>query len=563
MKSHHRQIGIGVGVVVAVSALVQSFYPADRLLPYTSIDGLKIGGWEVKDATWELNYQMRQQPIKIHVGKTATAYDMPKPAEIGLTIDNQARVTQHHYPWYAKLLPFSALWWQVVQDDGKPRYTSDERRAKTYLEKKLGASCDIPSHNASIEYKDKKLHIVAGKNGGKCKETEAIAALQQARPLRSQSSTVTIPVDISKPKISDTTAKEMADSIKESSNDGIRLSVAGKQETIAQTSVLSWLDFSTKKNVLSFSINPTRANKYMKKYITPSVTKPSGTTKITTRDFTVIATKTGSTGRTLALSETLAGIKAILEGEESSSEVVTTALPPKVVYSRSYTHTSNGIAALVTQYDKDHAGVFGVTFQELEGAGRSASYNGSKRFTTASTYKLFVAYGTLRKVDAGTWKWTDKNISGGRTLSTCFNDMIVKSDNACGEVLLKKLGLTKLTSDIHALGLTNSGFTQAATPQTTADDLALFLNKLQNGNLPIKSASRARMLDAMKRQVYRQGIPAGARSAVADKVGFLGSLLHDAAIVYSPKGTYVLVVMTDGSAWASIADLTSKIESLR
>jgi hypothetical protein len=42
---------------------------------------------------------------------------------------------------------------------------------------------------------------------------------------------------------------------------------------------------------------------------------------------------------------------------------------------------------------------------------------------------------------------------------------------------------------------------------------------------------------------------------VADKVGFMDGLLHDAAIVYGPNGTYVLAVMTDGSSWATIADL--------
>ena len=67
----------------------------------------------------------------------------------------------------------------------------------------------------------------------------------------------------------------------------------------------------------------------------------------------------------------------------------------------------------------------------------------------------------------------------------------------------------------------------------------------------------------MKRNVYRQGIPAGASGTVADKVGFLNGLLHDAAIVYSPKGTYVLVILTNGSSWANIAELTKKIEALR
>ena len=43
----------------------------------------------------------------------------------------------------------------------------------------------------------------------------------------------------------------------------------------------------------------------------------------------------------------------------------------------------------------------------------------------------------------------------------------------------------------------------------------------------------------------------------------MNGLLHDAAIVYSPKGTYVIAVMTDGSSWATIADLARQIDTLR
>ena len=43
----------------------------------------------------------------------------------------------------------------------------------------------------------------------------------------------------------------------------------------------------------------------------------------------------------------------------------------------------------------------------------------------------------------------------------------------------------------------------------------------------------------------------------------MNGLLHDAAIVYSPKGTYVLAVMTDGSSWGTIADLTRELEKIR
>lgn len=64
----------------------------------------------------------------------------------------------------------------------------------------------------------------------------------------------------------------------------------------------------------------------------------------------------------------------------------------------------------------------------------------------------------------------------------------------------------------------------------------------------------------MKRQIYRSGIPAGSHgAAVADKVGFLDGYLHDAGIVYSPKATYALVIMSSGSSWSNISDLADAV----
>jgi len=100
--------------------------------------------------------------------------------------------------------------------------------------------------------------------------------------------------------------------------------------------------------------------------------------------------------------------------------------------------------------------------------------------------------------------------------------------------------------------------------KTTPADLALFLAELQTGQILNQQSSRNLLMSAMKRNIYRQGIPAGiSGSVVADKVGFLYGLLHDASIVYSPTGTYVLVIMTDGSSWSTIADFASQIEALR
>ena len=141
--------------------------------------------------------------------------------------------------------------------------------------------------------------------------------------------------------------------------------------------------------------------------------------------------------------------------------------------------------------------------------------------------------------------------------------MIVLSDNPCAEALVKKIGYTPMHREVQALGLMNTSFIDAESYKTTAGDLSTFMASLEAGQLPISAESRSRFISALKRNVYRRGIPAGASGAVADKVGFLDALLHDAAIVYAPSGTYVLTILTDGSSWDKIAELTREIEKLR
>jgi len=550
-------LGILGGFIV-----VQLLYPTNRLPLFASIDGLDVSGWQQKDAAWRLDHDMAAQQVAIRLGDAKDVYDKALPADIGVVAHNTSRLRSLDYPWYVRLIPTSLLWYGLVQSDGQPRYETNQKTAKAYLNTTLGKSCNIPAKNATLTYTDNTLQLVSAINGGKCDESEAARVLMAVRPRLDAPSTVIIPVKTVKPSVNDEQAMSVKERLLAATRDGILLSTNGKDQTLKPADVLSWLTFTSKDGSLHYDISPSKANTYLAKYVTPFVAKPAGQTVITTLDFTVMSQKPGITGQTLDLTKTLTSIKSVLDGKASAATSTTKPVPPKNVYQRSYTHTSLGISALLAHYDQDHSGIFGVAFQELGGQGRIAQYNGSRVFVSASTFKLFVAYGTLKRVDAGTWKWSDKNINGGRNLAVCFDDMIVKSDNGCAEALLLKIGVATLTKEVQALGLKSTTFLHKDI-ETTPSDLRTYLTKLQSGTLPISSTSRTHLIDVMKRQVYRQGIPAGVSGAVADKVGFLWALLHDAAIVYSPKGTYVLVIMSDGSSWASIADLTRKIESLR
>ena len=220
------------------------------------------------------------------------------------------------------------------------------------------------------------------------------------------------------------------------------------------------------------------------------------------------------------------------------------------------------ISESLAQYIQSLNGTYSLSMVELSGQQRSVSYDDKKVSISASTYKLYVAYSVLKRIENGLWHWSD-GLLESRDMSTCFDDMIVDSDNDCAEAFLNRIERVAINTEAHSIGCIDTLFSDWDYAKTTASDLALFLVKLETGQILDQQSSRDRLIDDMKRNIFRDGIPAGTSSLVADKTGVIDDVLNDVAIIYSPTGTYVLTIMTDNSSWGTIADLTSKIEALR
>ena len=226
-----------------------------------------------------------------------------------------------------------------------------------------------------------------------------------------------------------------------------------------------------------------------------------------------------------------------------------------------------GLPKKVNIGDTPKTDAVGVALIDLSEKNRGrVDYNGDMEFTAASTYKLYVAYLMINAVETGKMRWTSG--LNGTTLDQCFRTMILNSDNDCPEAYLSQVGFSKANAQIQTLGLSSKTQLVAYDMLTTANDLAIFLQKLYRGEL-MSADNQAKLIDVMQRQIYRKGIPAGilARNqatgradSVANKVGFMDSLLHDAGIIYSEKGDYVLVVMTNGESWPFIAQLSTWVD---
>jgi beta-lactamase class A len=578
VKQHFNSIGgkvklrrriillFGVIGVAIVFLFVQLSYPSDWLAPFINIDGMYLGGLQKDEAIRQLDDAYLIKTIPLYFNKTGMAYRSPELPDFGLIISNGSRINKINYPWYLRIIPTSILWAQffTVPSD-EPTYQRNNETLAKYIYEKFGPSCKVEPMGASLEAYGTTLSVIPSQSGGNCSVSNMCQILSSIKPRLNRDSRVNIPItNLIVPKISDEAARKLGNRLQKKAGTGVVININTKviSQTIPTSDLFSWLDFDQSGDKLKYSFNKGRASVYLDRKIAPQLALVAGTTIITTYNLNETARSEGNSGEKLDVSATLGSLKSFLDDDKQAKALVE-SVAPKIIYKRSYSSTNDGLSAMMQDYAQEHEGAIGVSMTELSGQYRHAAYNDTKLFTTASTYKLFVAYVTLKRIEEGVLHWSDE-ISGGRSLSVCFDDMVTKSDNACGAALFSIIGSEVITDEVHAIGCIDTSFGGSEGVKTTPADLALVLVKLQAGQLLMQQSTRDYWINTMKQNTFRQGIPTGLKGiTVADKIGSNSNLLHDAAIVYSPTGTYVLVIMTDGAGWSTIADLASKVEALR
>lgn len=563
ISAHRRRLYVGVplGILLAF-VLCQLLYPSDRLLPFQHIDGVVYGGWQKSDTANSLDKKYANRSIELYFGDADKPQYSPKPHDIGLTIDNKKRVQNMGYAWYLRLVPTSVFWAHGVQDIGKPTYSHSQKQLAAYMKTELGGSCRVAPLNATAEVKGDRVKVVKEEPGGTCEESAVRTTLAELEPRLDSSTQVSIGMETIPAALTAAEVRPVVDTINVQLGGDVQFTYDSSSTMVEPRQIRSWLVFSTDDDTFNVGFDAKKAEAFLTSEFSKKVAVAAGVSKVKTHDFVEVSRQDGAPGRALDVAATLAHLHSYVVAEADDVPVGVKVVEPKVEYTRTYSNTDTGISALMKNYAESHNGVYGVSLIELDDKRRRAAYQDDKKFTTASTYKLYVAYSTLRRVESGEFKWSDQ-VHSGRDLAKCFDDMIVKSDNACAEALVAKIGYRPLTTDAQSIVSANTTFLDTESYKTTAGDLSTFMASLATGQIPLNESSRTRFIDALKRNEYRQGVPAGASGQVADKVGFLDGLLHDAAIVYSPSGTYVLSVMTDKSSWTNIAELTSELEKLR
>jgi beta-lactamase class A len=508
-----KQMLLTLGICAALTILFQLLYPTGRALPSVAAAGVKVGGKSVSAIQSLLTDRYKQATLTIvadsqHVDTTLE--------QAGLTIDTMATARQAaDYPWRERLIPFSSL--LIMLTRNKPAVVNiNEPQLRSFAEQ-ASQTVYVAPVNAVVSIQDNKAILVPDRDGRTYSAESITAAIKQAR----MSPQTTLKLK-STPATASRQSKDLRDLLVRANKAldmSLTLSFEGSEVTVTRAMRASWLMFpEDKTGQLQLAVKPSA----VKAYLDDVQAKQSTSRRI-------------DTNRALDLIS-----DAVVKGQN-----VNLKLPIDDV----------DLTALLDRTVQSNANM-SIAVAEING--RSARASGDKQYTAASTYKLFVAYAVFQQTDSGKMHWTD-TIINGKTVATCFNDMIVVSDNTCANAFGDAIGWQTIDTMMRGLGLSGT-HVERGNHRTTANDLALLLYKLQSGTL-VSSDNRDRQLNAMKRQIYRQGIPAGTSWVVADKVGFLDALLHDAGIVYSPKTPYVLVIMSNNGSWSQLASATRQIDN--
>ena len=540
------------GVIVAFVVVVQLLYPNDRTLPFTKVADVEIGSLTKREAIEYLfnNYSNVELSVDVAGATVKTTTD-----KAGVLVDFQkAADAAARYPWWQRLVPFS-LFYKSLVINAKPEITVDEQLAKQFAQT-IKTQCDKPVRDASVTITAGKVTLQSGVNGRKCTDEDIQHGLAST-VLRHGSAQAAIKETVIGPTKTTAIAQDQFNQAQAMITGGLTVTVGNERVEVPQETLASWVRFADNpaKNVYAVTLDDAAIRSYLNT-LNPAVYIAPTATDVRLLDGTETSREYGKAGQDIDYDATITAIKRALQDRKAKTVIakVQTVDPP-LNYLHNYSQSQRGLERLLADIVAQK-GNYGISVTELSGMGRAASVNGDRKYVNASTYKLFVVYMVLKDLESGGLKWEDV-ITDGLNVRQCFEEMIVRSANRCAIAYIARYGAGTIVAKMHELGF--ASVEHNSTWWATPNDMALYMKKLERGEL-LTGESRDFLLGLLKRQIWRYGIPTGIPSVtIADKVGFLEDYIHDIAIVYSPKGTYILAIMTKGGSYGGMADVARQI----
>ena len=544
---------VGALSLLLIVILLQLFWPSNRLWPMQKIDGVSVSMMTTDEASETLREIYENQTIRL-VNNDEVEIITITLKDAGLSVDTVEQMKDaNEYPLWQKFIPFSSLFRLWRASPSRPLVKIDDG-------KKLLSFSSGTARDATITVENGRLKVNPSAVSYHFETEQLKSQLQNIRPNATKPITIKMDIAIEQPDVITPMAQTLANRVSSHIKNGQTFKFESRTFKANTTDVANWLTFYKEEDSkqLNVAISRESFGKFVDGQIAPAINIASKPTVVSTHNGAETSRENGHDGRAVNVNKLVDDLNAIIQNGGGDITIETTKVASTITYKRSYSADLTGLRA---ELNNKYAGkAYAISVVDLSGGGRNLAINDTRVFTAASTYKLYVAYSMLKAIESGEVTWNTP--LNGTTLSVCFDRMIINSDNPCPKAWLDWKTYARVTQEAHSIGANSTCFGCGNGMTTTTRDLSIFLTKLHNGSI-LTSSSQTRLLDTMKRQLYRQGIPKGIGSngVVADKVGFLNGLLHDAAIVYSNKGDYVMVIMTNGYSWASIADTANTIHA--
>lgn len=231
-------------------------------------------------------------------------------------------------------------------------------------------------------------------------------------------------------------------------------------------------------------------------------------------------------------------------------------------------------ARLETQVARELKGLngkAGVIIKDL-GSDREIAVNEDLQMPSASMVKIpiMMSYffaareGRLSLSDRIAIKKSDKAPGSGTlkydipgkeyTIEELIIRMVTESDNTATNMLINNMGFAALNAYFDKLGLKHTNLSRkmmdfrerksGVENYTTAGDMAYLLERLYRGKFLSEETSR-QCIEILARQKMKDRIPKRLphEVVVAHKTGLENGLCHDAGIVYTDKGDFLICVL--------------------
>lgn len=213
----------------------------------------------------------------------------------------------------------------------------------------------------------------------------------------------------------------------------------------------------------------------------------------------------------------------------------------------------------------DAEGIYGIAVKNLN-TGESYYLNEHRTFEPGSLYKIWILATAFNQIENGKLKEDEvlnQEISilnakfhissesaelteGKITLSVkeAMEQMITISDNYSALLLSERIRLSTVKAFLQGNNFNESSLGEP--PKTTPYDIAWFFEKLYKGELA-NQENTDKMLDILKRQTLNSKLPKylPENTIIAHKTGEISYFSHDAGIIFTPNGNYIIAVLSE------------------